>query len=104
MAETRTQDAGEAGGGALALPTVRGIGKTIGTRGGVVLAFLVMILIFSLARPSEFASVDTTKSILTNAAPTMIVALGLTIVLAMGDFDLSIGSMVGLAAGAAVHL
>ena len=46
----------------------------------------------------------TPKSILLNAAPGMIVALGLTVVLAMGDFDLSIGSMVGLAAGAAVAL
>ena len=34
----------------------------------------------------------------------MIVALGLTVVLVMGDFDLSIGSMVGFAAGAAVAL
>ena len=34
----------------------------------------------------------------------MIVALGLTVVLVMGDFDLSIGSMVGFAAGAAIAL
>jgi ribose transport system permease protein len=34
----------------------------------------------------------------------MIIALGLTVVLAMGDFDLSIGSMVGLAAGAAISM
>jgi ribose transport system permease protein len=77
---------------------------TVLSRGGVLIAFGVMILAFTLARPNTFPTVDNVKSILVNAAPGMIVALGLTVVLVMGDFDLSIGSMVGLAAGAAVAM
>jgi ribose transport system permease protein len=73
-------------------------------RYGVLLAFGAMLLFFTIARPSTFPTIDNAKSILVNAAPGMIVALGLTVVLVMGDFDLSIGSMVGFAAGAAVAL
>jgi len=72
------------------------------SRYGVIVAFALMILVFSLARPDTFPTVTNLKSILTFAAPQMIVALGLTVVLVMQDFDLSIGSMVGLADGAAV--
>lgn len=74
------------------------------SRYGVIMAFALMILVFSLARPDTFPTVTNAKSILTFAAPQMIVALGLTVVLVMQDFDLSIGSMVGLADGAAVAL
>jgi ribose transport system permease protein len=73
-------------------------------RGGVLIAFGIMIGAFTLARPETFPTLDNAESILLNAAPGMIIALGLTVVLAMGDFDLSIGSMVGLAAGAAVAM
>jgi ribose transport system permease protein len=73
-------------------------------RYGVLVAFGLMLLIFSILRPSTFPTTDNAKSILVNAAPGMIVALGLTVVLVMGDFDLSIGSMVGFAAGAAIAL
>jgi ribose transport system permease protein len=73
-------------------------------RGGVLIAFAIMIGAFTLARPETFPTLDNAESILLNAAPGMIIALGLTVVLAMGDFDLSIGSMVGLAAGAAVAM
>jgi ribose transport system permease protein len=73
-------------------------------RYGVVMAFGVMLLTFTLLRPSTFPTVDNAKSILVAAAPGMIVALGLTVALVMGDFDLSIGSMVGFAAGAAIAL
>jgi ribose transport system permease protein len=71
-------------------------------RYGVLIAFGLMILAFSIARPHTFPTVTNLKAILTAAAPEMIVALGLTVVLVMQDFDLSIGSMVGLADGAAV--
>lgn len=73
-------------------------------RYGVLLAFGVMLLTFTLLRPSTFPTLDNAKSILVAAAPGMIVALGLTVALVMGDFDLSIGSMVGFAAGAAIAL
>ena len=103
--------AAEDGGGAVAGAAAgasgrraRRIAGTILGRYGVLIAFGIMLIAFSLARPSTFPTIDNAKSILVNAAPGMIVALGLTVPLAMGDFDLSIGSMVGFAAGAAVAL
>lgn len=82
--------------------TGRELAGIVLARYGVLIAFGLMILAFSLARPHTFPTEANLKSILTAAAPGMIVALGLTVVLAMQDFDLSIGSMVGLADGAAV--
>lgn len=73
-------------------------------RYGVVLAFLVMIAVFSILKPHVFPTGSDIKTILTLAAPSAILAIGLTVVLAMQDFDLSIGSMIGLAGGAAVAL
>jgi ribose transport system permease protein len=71
---------------------------------GVLLAFGVTFAAFALARQNTFLTGDNFKNILTNAAPQLIVALGLTIVLVMQDFDLSVGAMVGLADGAAIAL
>ena len=82
--------------------TAGDLARTLFARYGVLIAFGLMILAFSLARPNTFPTWANAESILTAAAPGMIVALGLTVVLAMQDFDLSIGSMVGLADGAAV--
>jgi ribose transport system permease protein len=83
---------------------MRRVAGTVVARGGVLIAFGVMILGFSLARPDTFPTWLDAKSIVTAAAPEMIVALGLTVVLVMRDFDLSVGSMVGLADGAAVSV
>jgi ribose transport system permease protein len=102
----------DGGGPPPAAPTVTGatgrsarqLAGRLLARYGVILAFLVMIGVFTILRPNTFPTIDNAKSILVNAAPGMIVALGLTVVLVMGDFDLSIGSMVGFAAGAAVAL
>ena len=71
-------------------------------RYGLLVAFVVMILVFSLAKPDAFPTWDNAKSILTAAAPALIIAVGLTVVLVMQDFDLSFGAMIGLAGGAAV--
>jgi ribose transport system permease protein len=90
--------------GAVRAQRARELIRTALARGGVLIAFGIMIGAFTLARPETFPTVDNAKSILLNAAPGMIIALGLTVVLSMGDFDLSIGSMVGLAAGAAVAM
>jgi ribose transport system permease protein len=73
-------------------------------RYGLLVAFAAMILAFSLAKPDSFPTGDNAKSILTAAAPALIVAAGLTVPLVMQDFDLSFGSMIGLAGGAAVVL
>jgi ribose transport system permease protein len=81
----------------------RGIGSFLG-RYGVLIAFLITIAFFSIARSDSFFTTDNLESIITTAAPPMILAVGLTVVLVMNDFDLSIGAMVSLAGGAAVAL
>jgi ribose transport system permease protein len=73
--------------------------RSLFARFGVLLAFAVVVLVFSLARPSTFPTWTNAKEILANAAPEMIVALGLTVVLVMQDFDLSVGAMASLAGG-----
>jgi ribose transport system permease protein len=68
----------------------RDLANMVLTRYGVVIAF--------------FPTWNNWKSILTTSAPPLILAAGLTVVLAMQDFDLSFGAMVGLVGGAAVTL
>jgi ribose transport system permease protein len=70
------------------------------SRYGLLIAFALTIVVFSLAKPHNFPTVNNLKAILTLAAPPMIIAVGLTVVLVMQDFDLSFGSMIGLAGGA----
>jgi ribose transport system permease protein len=70
-------------------------------RYGLLGAFLLSILIFSLVRSESFPTGRNAESILTNAAPSLIIAVGLTVVLVMQDFDLSFGAMIGLGGGAA---
>ena len=72
-------------------------------RYGLLLAFAITIIIFSLARPESFPKWDNAESILTLAAPALIIAAGLTVVLVMQDFDLSFAGMIGLAAGAVTY-
>lgn len=76
--------------------------RTFLARYGLLLVFAAIVAAFSGLRPSAFPTTQDLKSILTAAAPLVIVAVGLTVVLVMQDFDLSFGSMIGLAGGAAV--
>jgi ribose transport system permease protein len=73
----------------------------LASRYGLLGAFLLSILVFSLVRPESFPTGRNAESILTLAAPSLIMAVGLTVVLVMQDFDLSFGAMIGLAGGAA---
>lgn len=80
------------------------LAATILSRYGVLIAFVVVIIVFSAAKPHIFPTWANAKTILTESAPALILAVGLTVVLAMQDFDLSIGATVGLAGGVAVAL
>jgi ribose transport system permease protein len=66
---------------------------------GVVLMLLGVVALFSVLRPHTFPTINNLKSILDQAAPSMIIAAGLTAVLVMNDFDLSFGSVIGLGSG-----
>jgi ribose transport system permease protein len=67
-------------------------------------ALLLVIGVFGALRPDSFLTIDNAKSILNTAAPLLVVGLGLTVVLVMQDFDLSVAGMIGLGGAIAVVL
>ncbi len=73
-------------------------------RYGVPVAIVATFVVFSVLRPDSFFTELTIKGILRDCVPLMIVALGVTVVLAMNDYDLSAGGMVSLCATAVVVL
>lgn len=74
------------------------------SRFGVIGAMLLTVVAFSLLKPDAFFSTYMLKAILRDCAPLMIAALGVTFVLVMSDFDLSVGGIVALTATVAVLL
>ncbi len=80
------------------------LARDIVGRYGLLIVYAGLFLFFSIKRTDSFLQVDTwTRTILspTGFTPLLILSVGLTVVLAMGDFDLSFGNMVGLAGGSA---
>ncbi len=72
-------------------------------RYGVFAVFVLMLVIFSVLRPGAFLQIDTLRAILVDAAVLGVVASALTLVLAIGEFDLSFGSVAGVAGAVAVY-
>lgn len=81
-----------------------GSARTFVARYAVVLALLLFVVFFSLLRPETFFTVDNFKSILITQAVLVILALGITVPLATGEFDLSVASVMGFSAGLLAHL
>ena len=75
---------------------------TVIRRNGVLIALAATIALFSVLRPELFPTLDNAITMLRRIAPLAIPAFGLTVVLVMNDFDLSLGAMVGLGGTAAV--
>lgn len=73
-------------------------------RYGLVVALVLLLAVFGALRPSSFLTVDNFRSLLLQTAAPAILAVGLTVPMALGDFDLSIGSMVGLGGASAVAM
>lgn len=71
---------------------------------GVVAAFVVTVIVFWSLRPATFSEWSTWRGILEASAVPIIVATGLTIALIVGDFDLSIGAVLGLGMGVCIAL
>jgi ribose transport system permease protein len=64
---------------------------------GVVIGLVALLVAFSIAHPDTFLTWDNTVSILSESAILAILAVGLTVPLAAGDFDLSIAAVASLA-------
>ncbi len=63
---------------------------------GIVLAFIVMIVIFSALRPKIFLSLENLTNIVKQTATISVVAFGMTTVMLAGGIDLSVGSIVAM--------
>jgi ABC-type sugar transport system ATPase subunit/ribose/xylose/arabinose/galactoside ABC-type transport system permease subunit len=68
---------------------------------GIVAALGVIAALMSLAQPGEFATFKNLIDVLTAASIVSIAAAGMTLVVAAGGIDISIGSMLGLVGAAA---
>ena len=88
-------------------PPMPGAGPTWSSRvreaglriGGLALAILIVILIFTfLSKPNTFLTVSNSLGIMRSMSTIAIVGLGLTLVIIVGEIDLSFGYMYGLAA------
>jgi len=76
----------------------RGLARAALYRYAVVITLLIFIVGFSLLLPRTFFSLGNFRTIVSSQAVLMILSLGLTMPLTTGEFDLSIGSMLGCAA------
>jgi ribose transport system permease protein len=73
-------------------------------RYALVVAFIAMLIFFSLMRPDSFPTTANIRAILNQAAPLLIIAAGLTVLLTMQEFDLSFAAMIGMLGGLTVVL
>jgi ribose transport system permease protein len=73
----------------------RSISTALSTYGLLVLGGL-LVIVFSIALPNSFPTALTVQGILQNQTTVLLLALGLTVVIASGEFDLSIGYGVGM--------
>ena len=74
------------------------------SRYAVVIALIAMVVGFSIAEPVTFATTATFKSVLVTQAVLVVLALGLTVALATGEFDLSITAVLGFSASLLANL
>lgn len=72
--------------------------ETFLERYAVVITLLLLIVVFSGLKTSTFATVGNLESILSTQAALLVVAVGLTVSLGAGEFDLSIAGVISLTA------
>ena len=80
------------------LVSLRGVAE----RWSLLLAFLGAIVFFAVARTDTFLTLDNARAILDDTSVLVVLAVGVTAVLVIGEFDLSVGFVVGFAAAAGV--
>lgn len=83
---------------------VRSSARGIAERSSLVLAFVGAFVFFSVARPNSFLTWDNARAILDDASVLCVLAAGVTVILVIGEFDLSVGFVAGLAGAAGVSV
>jgi ribose transport system permease protein len=71
---------------------------------GVLVALAATIAVFSALKPDVFATSANFTAIAQQFSPLAIIAFGMTVVLVMGDFDLSVAGMIGFGSALVVWL
>lgn len=71
---------------------------------GVVAAFVFLLVLFSAILPSTFFTVGNFRTMVSSQAVLLIVALAMTLPLSAGEFDLSVGAMLGFSEVLVAHL
>lgn len=74
-----------------------GLGGQLVQRLGLLLAFVVVLAVFTALRPDSFLSTGNVQNLLTNQSVTLLLAFAVMVPLATGEFDMSVGYHVGLA-------
>src|ERR1700738_1643139 len=69
--------------------------RTIGQDYGALIA-LVVLIIFNLLFTTQFSSVIAITNLLVHVTPTLILGVGMTLVIATGGIDISVGSIMAL--------
>lgn len=67
-------------------------------RFGVVIAWLLVFVVFSILRPQTFPTMGTVSLIFGTQTVILVVTMGLLVTLAVGEIDLSVGAVVGFGA------
>jgi ribose/xylose/arabinose/galactoside ABC-type transport system permease subunit len=76
--------------------------RTAVERWSLAIAFVAAFGFFAVKRPNVFLTWANARAILDDASVLTVLAVGVTLILVIGEFDLSVGFVVGLAAAAAV--
>jgi ribose transport system permease protein len=71
--------------------------RSFGDRYAALIGFAVMIAVFWILRPHTFGTWDNATAILEQAAPTVILGVGLTLVLSTGAYDLQFTGIIAIA-------
>lgn len=71
---------------------------------GTVFAGIIIIIGFSILKPDSFATIDNLINISRQISFLVIIAIGATLVMAVGEFDLAVGAMASLAGVVAAKL
>lgn len=83
---------------------LRSSARRVAERWSLVLAFVGAFVFFSVARPDSFLTWDNGRAILDESSVLCVLAAGVTVILVIGEFDLSVGFVAGLAGAAGVSV
>jgi ribose transport system permease protein len=77
---------------------LRAAALRIASRYGLIIVLLLLILIFSILKPAVFPTWAMAKTILVQQTVLMLMALSVLPIVVVGEFDLSVGYLIGLCA------